>query len=425
VYLARLPAILGFGLMCLCAAALVRRHAPPLYAAAAFFLPYGTGLRWRAMDARPYGAMAGFCALALLCWDGMAGERHRTMWRVGFILSLAATFSTHFFSIVILLPLALGELFKWIKRKRLDWGSLASIAVALVPYMFWSPLLLASRHLMKHYFFQVSFTNLYEFFGSSIASMPLAGVLLLLFAAVALAGRLRVDETPWSAPTERQQILLALCAGFFLVPFAGYAAGVLVTGFFVPYNLVLTVFGLIIGLPLVTALITGRSQLVGLCVFLAIFGHGLFVTARGLSGYVRRDAIYPPLASVTKLIPDPNADIVISSTAHFLPFQEANRQDPDSRRLVYLFDVSKPLEEKGPDVADVVYSQLRGLTPARIEPFDSYLASHKRLYIAVMGETKGLQEWQVQYLREHVPARWTWRGRVGDFDIYQVDLGTG
>lgn len=140
IWLARLPSILGFCLACVSIAWLIWRHCPPIYAVAAFFLPYATVLRSRAMDARPYGLMVGFSALTLVCWDGIHGGRRQTAWRVAFTLSLAATFSTHFYSILLLLPLACGELLKWYLRKRIDWMTLACVSLALVPYLVWLPL---------------------------------------------------------------------------------------------------------------------------------------------------------------------------------------------------------------------------------------------------------------------------------------------
>ncbi len=422
VFLARLPAIAGFTLMCVSLACLVWRHAPPLYAAATFFLPYATVLRVWSMDARPYGLMMGFSALTLLCWDGMEDSRRRTAWRIGFTLSLAAALSTHFYSILLLLPLGMGELAKWVFRKRPDWRTLVCIALALLPYMLWSPILLSgARRFMKHYFYKAAFNNFYDFFSFAIASLPMAGILLLLIVAVVLLGRLRREAVARQSLSDRQRVLLAAAVGFLLLPLVGFAAGVLITGFFVPYYHIITAFGVILGLPLLLPEITARSHTAGVCLFLAVMGHGLFVTARGLSGFVRGEARYTRVSEMRKLIPEPRPDIVIPSPAAFLPLHEANRTDP-LNSLVYLFDPVKQLEELGTDVADIVYEQLRGRTPARLEQYDAFVASHRRFYIAVLGESKGLQEWQFRYLLTKAHARLWWLGKVGDFDLFRVDL---
>lgn len=421
-FLYRLPAIAGFSLMCVASSLLVWRHAPPLYAAAAFFAPYATVLRSRAMDARPYGAMVGFAALTMLCWDNLEQPRNRMLWRIAFTLSLAATLSTHFYSILLLLPLALGELTRWILRKRADWWTVLCIAVAMIPYMVWLPILLsASKRFMKGYFYKTDFANFYDFYGFAIASLPMAGLLLILAVVAGLLGQWRVDARAWQPATNSQRALLAAVTGFLLLPLVGYAAGVLATGFFVPYYHMLAVFGVTLGLPLVMPLITGRREVIGLCLFLALVGHGLFVTTRGLSGFLRTEAPYPTLASVRKLIPEPRPDVAVASSVHFLPFYEATRSDPENN-LIYLTDPEKSLKEKGTNTGDIVNAELRGgRTPARIELFDSYVATHRRVYLAIIGEAKGLNEWQFQYFLKNPDYQMRWMGKAGDFDIFRVD----
>jgi hypothetical protein len=157
MFLMRLPAVVGFTVGCLALACLARRYMPALFAASVFFLPYATMIRWRAMDARPYGLMFGFTALVLLCWDRMGQEgRYRNFWRISFVLSLAALNSTHFYSIMVLLPLGLGEIARWLQKRRIDWATIACAALGTVPFVFWLPILVSvSREYMSgfHYVF--------------------------------------------------------------------------------------------------------------------------------------------------------------------------------------------------------------------------------------------------------------------------------
>jgi len=183
----------------------------------------------------------------------------------------------------------------------------------------------------------------------------------------------------------------------------------------------LTVFGVILGLPLIIAAVTRRSNVAAACLFLAIAGHGLFVTARGLSGFRRQEKPYPALSELRKVTGDPKADIVVASPAAFLPFHEATRSETDSN-LLYLADPDKALQLVGTNTADLVELQLRGRTTARIQPFESYIASHKEFFIAVLG-SDGVIEWQYTYLQRKSDARLRWVGQAGTFDIYKVNLG--
>jgi len=418
IYLARLPSILGFCLMCVAVACLVARYAPPIYAAAAFFLPYATVLRSRGMDARPYGLMFGLSALVLWCWDGIERSPRKTWWRIAFTVSLALTFSTHFYSILILLPLAMGEAAKTYFRKRLDWASLACIAAAMIPYFLWLPILISGAKVYaSHYYYPAAFANLYDFYGSTIFSLPLAGALLFMVVAIATVG---FDVVSRAVLSQGERILLFVSAGFLLVPVAGYLAGVLVTRSFVPYYHYIATFGVILGVPLLLSALSGGSRMIGLCLFLAVVGHGLFVSARGLSGFIRGfHSEYPQAAEFRKLTGEERPDIVIPSPLHFLPMREANKSDP-IESFVYLFDSKKALQSLGTDSADLLYERVKRVSPARIEAFDAYVASHPRFYLAVLGPIKGIQEWQYDYMLKQMHAGLWWVGKVGDFDVFRV-----
>jgi hypothetical protein len=423
VFLARLPAILGFTLMCACLTVLVWRHVPPVYAAATFFLPYATCLRIRAMDARPYGLMMGLSALSLLCWDAMGDPQapHRNRWRIAFTLALAATFSTHFYSILLLAPLAAAELTRWILRRGIQWDTPICIALALIPYGIWLPILLSGMRVLQissgHYHGAVLFQNFANFYAFAVESLPLAALLLLLLLAAALLPR--TQPVSVSSLSTRHRALLAAAAAFLLLPAIGFAAGVALTGFFINYYFMISAFGIILGLPLLLPAISGGNRVLGLCLLLAIAGQGFMVTARGLSGFHRRDAGYPTLASIRALIPDPHPDVIVPAPVHFMAMHEANRFDPENN-LLFLYDRDLALAEIGTTTADLLYQKLRPYTDARIQPFRPYIAAHPTFYMAVPLEPS-IEEWQYSYLLKRRHARFFWLGAIGGFDVFRVE----
>ena len=420
----RMASIVGYVLMCVSISLLLWRHVPAIYAAAGFFMPYATVLRSRVPDVRPYGMMIGFSAFALLCWDTLndpnTSEKHRRRWRIGLLLSLAAMFSTHFYSILFLAGFGVAELVRLLRRKRPDWALYGTVALAFVPYLIWLPTLLAARRIyMQHYFYPVNFKNFYDFYAFAMHSLPLAGLLLfLLFAGGLLPGLERRDFKDLSIP---YRSLMLACGGFLLVPLAGYIVGLVATGIFVNYYHVIATFGLIVGLPLVLCQLAGGHRVVGLALLMAIFGHGMFVTARGISGFRRTDSSYPELAALRRLIPEPKPEIVVASPLHFLAFQEFDRKDLENN-LIYLYDPAKALAAVGTDTADLCHYYLKQVTSSvRIEAFDPWLAQHPHFYIAVMGDSIGVQEWQYDYLLRKARSRMTWLGSAGSFQIYRVD----
>jgi hypothetical protein len=417
----RLPAIFGFTLGCLSLACLAWRYVPAVFAASVFFMPYTTTIRWRAMDARPYGLMFGCTAFALLCWDRIDSEEgNQIVWRGAFVLSLAALLSTHFYAILVLLPLGLGELTRWAQKRRIEWANVACIAVASLTYFIWLPILISvSREYLAGFFYRVDFKNLISFYASIAEGLPLAAALVLILTALLLQ-RSFVPRAP--SGLSALHALASVCIGFLLLPVVGFVAGLLITGVFVPYHYVVAAVGVALGVPLVLAAISGGDRVVGLALFLAIAGYGLLITARGVSGYTRRDVPYPALAEVRKLIPEQQPDIVVPSLFEFLPFQEADRADAQNN-LIYLYDAAKARQILKVDSLELIASHLRGITPARLEPFDKYIAVHRRLYIATTDDSMGV--WLSAYLTRNMAAQFTWLGVVGRFELNRVDLPDG
>lgn len=425
IFLARLPAILGFCATCVSLSIVVWRHTSAVYGAAAFFLPYATGLRVRAMDARPYGMMIGFSALALLCSDALGDEttRHRTAWRVGFTLSLICTFFSHFFSIWLLAGIGLGELYRLFIRRKIDRFTPLAVAVGLIPWVLCLPVLISGTHVYEmkegHFHGHLAFKDLMSFYGDHVASLPFACGFLLLFAAFAVAGGRIGSTVNWKTLSPGYRAMLAASAGFFLAPLVGFAAGVVVTKVFVGYYYLIVAFGVAVGIPLTFAAFQGPlARVAGLCLFVSALGYGMFVTARGLSDFLRRDQVFPSMEELEKRIPEPHPEIVVSGPVDMLPFHEATH----SRNLIYLMDPQKALQQLGSNTSDIVYKELQPYTSANIIPFDTYIASHPHYYLAVFQNGTGLDDWQFHYLLTTRHAGLLWLGKVGDVDLFRVDV---
>jgi len=421
--LARLPSIVTFCLMCLCLSLIVWRYAGAIYGAAAFFMPFATALRSWGSLSRPYAPLLGFSALALLCWGRLQDPelRHVRRWRVAFILSLAATFSTHFYSITILFPLALAELAKWRIRKRVDWPTLLCTAVAFIPYLIWSPVLVASaRTFLPHPFHSPPIKSLYEFYGDMLFSLPWVGALLMMLLAGAYIGLSNLDGQPRKQINPTVRPLMVFCAGCLLLPVCGAVSEAMKMSLYGPRMSLISLFGLIVGLPLVIDL-AGARKVAGLALFAAMAGNAAMVAAQGAIRLRGREAPYPVLAEFRNLIQEPHPDIVIPETNVFLPLVETNREDPENS-LLYLFDTTKQLAIRGSDTPDVASRTIQGRSRARLLPFDSYVATHPRFYLALATDVKDIDAWQFKYLLNQMHATFRWLGSVEGWNVYSVDL---
>src|ERR1700761_3176548 len=155
----RLPSIFGFLLMQLCLFLATRVIAGPRAALVAMAFPALTASLFYAPEARPYGLLLGLYALAFLAWQTVtrrvpiavssrpevsrseaAVERpafsSRTSWLITLALTIALTLNTHYFGILVLIPLCLAELVRTIQRRRLDPPMVAAILIGMAGIVF-------------------------------------------------------------------------------------------------------------------------------------------------------------------------------------------------------------------------------------------------------------------------------------------------
>lgn len=138
---ARLPEIVGFGILCLCLFRFVSFRTTVLAGLVAMIFPVAASAYWYAYEARPHGIVAGCCGLALVCWQGATTDevKTRVWWLIGLGSALSGAVFNHAYGTLIFIPLLIGELTRSINRRRIDLPVcltllLASIAcVALVP----------------------------------------------------------------------------------------------------------------------------------------------------------------------------------------------------------------------------------------------------------------------------------------------------
>src|ERR1700679_1193796 len=137
----RLPALAGFLLFQLCLFFFVRRLAGDRSAIIAMAVPILTASFRYSLEGRPYGLLLGLYALSLLCWQIATSipPQHdsptntalgsRILPLTGLTLSIALAITSHYFGVLILIPVYLRELSRVLIRKRLDFGVLTALAL--------------------------------------------------------------------------------------------------------------------------------------------------------------------------------------------------------------------------------------------------------------------------------------------------------
>ncbi len=241
----RLPALVGFLLLQVCLFVLVRRLAGYRAGLVAMSFPLLTASFRYSVEGRPYGLLLGLYAAALLCWYTAASRedgRARLMPLAGLAAAIALAITSHYFGVLILIPVTVGELVRTVLRRRFDLPVVLSLFVGLCAVGLIVPFQRALLPYRQHYYTSsVNLRNVSQgyrelFLRYNQWSLPVQHVCaaLLLVATVALliaAYRVyRRGEQQASEPARVLWVALwAALLAFAMLPFCGYLFGRFVT----------------------------------------------------------------------------------------------------------------------------------------------------------------------------------------------------
>jgi len=127
----RLPSLLGFLLMQLCIFHCVRLAFNARTAYLAALLPLCMSLFDYTAQGRPYGMLLGEFGAVLLCWYLASSREHRMLPLLGLAIALFAAITTHFFGVLILVPVFCAEVYRAIVRRKVDAPLLLAIAIGM------------------------------------------------------------------------------------------------------------------------------------------------------------------------------------------------------------------------------------------------------------------------------------------------------
>ncbi len=129
----RLPSVIAYWAMAVALFLVVRRRTNTLYGIAAASLPFITATYAYSFEARPYAIVLACCPFAFLCWQCAIDKIRRKLALAGLALTLAIAVTNHYYGVLLVLPLAIGELVRTATRKKTDWAVWTALAVSVVP----------------------------------------------------------------------------------------------------------------------------------------------------------------------------------------------------------------------------------------------------------------------------------------------------
>lgn len=205
----RLPGLLGVLVACACLYAFVARRSSSIYGLIAALIVLSSQAVFYAHEARPYGVVLGLAAAALLCWQLRGEPGGRTYATVGMTLSITLAVACHYYAVLILVPLALGEALRTVNRRRIDIPVLAGFAVALLPLAVAAPLIRGASTYSGTFWADFGWGSVVELNGwlfetaavpSQVATRLELSLVLWLLAAIALHTLLSSPVRPAREP---------------------------------------------------------------------------------------------------------------------------------------------------------------------------------------------------------------------------------
>jgi hypothetical protein len=388
----RIPAIIGFLVMCCCLYVYVARRAGACYGFAAMLLPLVTGaFRW-APEARAYGLMLGFCGLALVSWQRAAESSRRSLPLIGLAASLTAALLTHCFAVLVLVPFALAQFVRDYRRRKPDWVMWTCLLLPLNAGFTYLPLLANSqRYDLDYRVFQPSWHSLIEFYDFllSPALWPiLAGIVLAAF----VASRRAEEEGDYAAPWNAEEVTLA--AGFLWVPVLAIVLSKIAVGLFMVRYGIAAVIAVAILFSQAAAILTASSRRVGAALVFIVVGW----SAGGTIVQIAEGFAVVPEKAVP-LEQRPELPLVISSGLIFYPMSHyATPQQ--AARMWFLTDEKIALRVTGSNMFEKGLPALNRLFPirARLQDYHQFLASHP--HFLVYGYADNKMDWLVPQLRD-------------------------
>jgi hypothetical protein len=141
-------------------------------------MPLCSSAIYYASEARGYGSMLGFCSLALLAWQRVTSSRKRRMlWLCTLFLASALAVSSHYYAVLFVFALALGEFARTLQLRRIDLLVWLAFCGAAIPPLAFLSIIRSANSYSAHFWAIPIWGSLLDFYPAMLG--PLANILIL------------------------------------------------------------------------------------------------------------------------------------------------------------------------------------------------------------------------------------------------------
>jgi hypothetical protein len=371
---ARIPAMAGFWIFCLCLFHFTRRRLGICFALAALLLPINTEAYAYAVEARAYGLELGFCGLALVAWQA-AADRSGRFWALPVLsVSLMAATLCHYYAALLWIPLAGGEAFRWYRTRRFDWGIWAAFVAGGAALVWRVRTIAGVGKWTTHTWSPATPGQVLEFWEAGLQySLPYVALLLALLAlSIVITRREKVTAPETTAAIEDHELIAG--ALFLALPVVAVGGGLFVTHIFTMRYAVFALTGFALLVPMVAAQLVRGRDLFGFLLVFVLLAALVIVT-------FQNPAPHNPFNDEPILQKALETDTVVISDGQL--FLQMWQYAPEAlkSRLLFVADTELAVQYMGFDTIDGGLLLLRPWSPAKVVEYKSFYAPGREFLV--------------------------------------------
>jgi hypothetical protein len=369
----RLPEILAFALMSVCLYHFVARRTSAAYGLTAMAVPFVTVAHSYAFEARGYGLVLGFFALAVLCWQQLGERVWRAASAMGLAVGLAAALGSHYYAVLLFPAVALAEIVRCVRRKTWDPLVWLAMCVPAVTLAFCYPFIHAATSFAPSFWAKPEWVQVHAFYrdvmGPGVTSIGAGLALAGVYAALSIRFQ-KLDISPRQFVHIEELFLAGALAA---APVLGVAVGKTLTNAFTLRYAMGAVIGITILFSLCCFTLFRGSAVAASLLILAIaawFTASRFHRVQFLQ--VERSELQD---LIRRLDSEGSASTPIVTGSSDL-FYKISYYSPTERkgRYIFLADTERAQKYLGHDTVDRSLLALNPWFGLRVERYGEYIA---------------------------------------------------
>lgn len=413
----RLPSIFSYVLMSFLLHRFMRRYVDVYSGLTLLLLCLQCGAFPYSYEARPYTLVLAAGSLALICWANLIEQRkNQYLSAIGLFFGIAIAMGSHWFGLLVVIPIAAGELVRTYERREIRVLPVTAILAGASTLLCYLPLLRAASAYRILPWKGVEFSDIYGTFLLVLQPCVFPFALLLI---ILSAARFALGVPGRKATASVIPVPVFVCVTLFaLTPFSAFAIARLLAGAFQPRYALPCTLGL---LPLVTFALRDaarRSYCWMMMTLLIIGGYAAVSHYRQFAGEAAKSDT-ANFANARLFDMGPGLPIASARDDIFLRIH-AHGPRSVQQRCVLLNDPSS-VRLLHQNTNFLMTEALSRWTSLPIVKLPRFLLENPRFYVI---EDSGSSGWLLPRLMED-HATVAYEGTYAGYPVYRVETATG